>query len=412
MDMFLARQPIFDRTGEVAGYELLYRRAATSQSAGSADRDLMARQVLVNAFLGVGIERITEGRPAFINVTREMLLSGAIDLLDPALIVVEVLEGIQPDRQIVEACAALVDRGYRLALDDFTFSHHVEPLLLLADVVKVDVLQHPGAELEQLVRQIQPFGLQLLAEKVEHREAKDQCVRLGFELFQGYLFSRPQTIANRDLSVEQLRAIGLMKTVRDMELTDHELVREFEADVSLSYKLLRMVNSASVGARGVRSIPHAVRLLGREAIYRWLILLVASSGSRGVADPEILNASLLRARLCELLAHAGRRPLASGSLYLAGLLSVLDILLGMPMEELVTRMDLAPEVQAALVGRRGPYGTVLALVEAYDNARWQEVTERAAELDISTTDLSTYYLESIAWARERTPTPELLEESA
>lgn len=402
MEVFVARQPIFDRAERVAGYELLFRSSLMSSQAPRAPHYDMSSRLIVDTFLGIGLSRVTAGLPAYINCTRELLLSGALELLDPRQVVLEVLETTEIDDELVAACEHLAASGYRLALDDFVFRSEWEPLLRLAEVIKVDVLTHTGEALEELVDRLRSCNAYLLAEKVETREGYETCRRLGFDLFQGYHFSRPEMLSRRDLDVTQLKVLRLLNSVRDLAAPDATLEETFRSDVSLSYKLLRMANSAAVGANGIQSIGHAIRLLGRESLYRWLaLMLVSSSRKRSGIDNELVYTILVRARMCELIGETTGQSARMGSLFLVGLFSQLDTLLGLEMEEALAHLVLSAEVREALIERSGPLAPVLELALAYEAGEWDRVQEFASEVGIRTTELPHQYLRAMAWAGEQ-----------
>jgi EAL and modified HD-GYP domain-containing signal transduction protein len=396
MSTLFTRQPIFDALDQVMGFELLCR------GTDIAAEDATAQRVIVDALLGVGLNRLTDGHPAFVSVTRELLLGDAIRLLDPLAVVLQLHESVDADAAVIAACESLAGTGYRFALDHFTWVETREPLLRLAHVVKLDVLQHDAAGLAALVGQLRPRGVQLLAEKVESRAVHQTCLELGFELFQGYLFSRPETVEKHDLDVEHVRTLELMNLVRDMNTKDAKIEEVLRTDLALSYRILRIVNSVAVGGSGVRSIGHAVRMLGRETLYRWLSLLLVPGQTASGVQHELVNATLLRARFCELLGDAGRRPLAGGTLFLIGLLSSLESFYGLDIEQMVGQLDLAPEVTGALLSRRGPFGAALGLVAAYEEGQWADVAERCEDLGIDDADLTNLYLDALTWAHERT----------
>ncbi len=396
--VFVARQPIFDATNHVHGYELLYRGSATADTAGEGSdgslAEAMAPGVVVDVLLGMGLGDLTGGRPAYLNVTRPMIVDGAVELFDPKQVVVEVLEDVRPDEETIPALERIAGLGYRIALDDFVVHPDSEPFLLLASVVKVDLLQHTPDQLEALVDRVRPYGAALLAEKVEDEAAHQAALDLGFEYFQGYHFSRPQTLARRDLTVEQMNVMRLLNLVNDPETSDPEVERVFRGDVSLSYKLLRMVNSAAMGGRGIVSIGHALRLLGRQSLHRWLALMLASGASHGPRG-ELAQSALLRAGMCERIALGSGHSGAAPALYMTGLFSRLDALLGAPMADLLDRIDLRPEVYQALTARRGPLAPVLALVEAYEGGHWLEVPGLVKSAHATSLDLREVYLDAL-----------------
>lgn len=406
MDVFLARQPIFGLQGEVTAYELLYRRTAMSRYADGDDSNRMSLDVVIQSFLEVGLDRITLGSQGFINFGREMLLEGCYDLLDPDSIVVELLEDVAADDEVIAACANLVDSGYRLALDDFIFGGPQEVLLQYADIVKVDVLTRSPEEIGRAIEPLRKRSVKLLAEKVETAEMHEQCKKLGFELFQGYFYARPELLANRGVSVEQASMINLMNLLGDESASDQDVEEGFRRDASLSYKLLRMLNTAAHGGRGIESIKYAIRLLGRGSLQRWISLLLASSfAGRGGTDAELVNTAVLRGRFCEQLGMSAGKIGNADTLFLIGLFSLMDSLLRTPMEEVLSRVDLAHQVRQALILREGPYADYLKLVEAYEAGEFEKVTQLAPRVGLSTVEIPAIYLRSADWAREQVVRP-------
>jgi len=399
MQILIARQPIFDLQQRIAGYELFYRGGGAANAA-VGDAYEMAQHVVANAFLGVGLDRLTEGNPAFLKVTPEMLLNGSVELLDAAR-VVPVIDSSDVEPEVVEVCDALVKRGYRLVVDNPVVTTAVRPLLERAALAKIDVLDRSVEELTLLVEQLRPFRLRLIAAGVENATLRDACVRLGFELFQGYRFNEPEIIAQKDLAVDTLNTFRLMKEIRNPNNSDAAVEEGFRRDVALSYKLLRIVNSAAMGGREIQSIGQAIRLLGRDALNRWLALLLVSSAPEGRVKEETAFASLLRGRVCEVLAPAIGRRDAAGTLFIVGMFSLLPLLLGTSMQTVIAQMNFSGEANDALLRRSGTLGQVLALVEAYETARWDEVAEHCAALRIDESELTDLYLDALPWARER-----------
>lgn len=401
MEVFVTRQPIFDLYDRIAGYELLYRATPGAAQAPPTVSAEMSNRVILDAFLGIGLQRVTDGRPAFINCTRELLLSGNVEILDVRHVVIEVLESIEPDEQVVAACEHLASLGYRIALDDFAFEPEWEPLVRIAYVVKVDVLQWSYEELAARVAPLRGRDVLLLAEKVESSNVRRQCVELGFDLFQGYHFSQPELVTQRDLSVDEMRILELLNLMRDLNIPDAKIEDRVRADLSVSYKLIRMAHSAAIGGTGVQSVGHAIRLLGRDRLYRWLAMLMLSTiGDRRGIDEERVSTALLRARFCELIGQRTGNRRAAGALFLTGLFSLLDAIMGVPMEDILEHMDLEPSIRHALLDRSGVYGAVLATVEAYQFARWDELPRLASAIPVAPNDLARMYLESLDWCRK------------
>lgn len=402
LDIALARQPIFDTEDRLVAYELLYRESSRAECAAGADSTRMSRDTITRTVLGMGLARVTGGRTAYVNVDRQMLLDGSVYVLDPRQVVLELLETVRCDDETLPACAALVDAGYTLALDDFVYDPTYEPLLRLAAIVKIDVLGRPDHELRAAVARVRPFDVRCLAERVETAAVRARCATLGFELFQGYFYARPELIAGREVPVQQASVIRVLNALRDPDTSDAQVEAIFRGDLSLTYKLLRIVNSAGTGRTGVDSIGHGIRLVGRAALHRWLgLLLVSSFATANGVGAEVVATAMLRARFCELLAEAAGRRRDGGALFMAGLFSLLDALMRVPMPDVVARLDLAPELRQALLVREGPYADLLRLAEAYEAGAWAQVAEGAAAPSLSSVALPELYAQAVEWTYER-----------
>jgi c-di-GMP phosphodiesterase len=403
-DIFVARQPIFDARRNVVAYELLYRSNGDVDAAGDFDASTMSSAVLVNGVVGMGLASLTDGQRAFINLSEEMLLEGAAELLDSSSVVIEVLETVRPTPEVIAACRKLADLGYSLALDDFVYDDAYLPLLEVADIVKVDVLES-GDDLDSTAARLHDFDVTLLAEKVENAEVHARCVDLGFELFQGFHYFRPETVSKKDIASQSVSIIRLMNLLQDANATDARIEEAFKSDPSLTYKLLRIVNSASVGGRGVQSIAHGLRLLGRDPLYRWLCLLLMAAGSGGgEMRIELIKDALLRARMAEAVGDLIRRSRdranvpSAGSMFLIGLFSRIDHLLGVSVEDILADLDVAPAVREALVERTGVAGTILGAVEAYSEADWDGAEREVARMGGDKLALPELYLDAVSWA--------------
>ncbi len=411
-DVFVGRQPIFDESDRLFAYELLYRSGATATAAYGASIDQMCTDTVLHTLMTIGIGPLTGGTLAFVNLTRDFLLGRLYELFEPSTVMIELLETVEPDEEVVRACERLVSQGYSLALDDFVNRPGYEPLLKLASVVKIDVLGQSEAELKRAADELRPYGVRLLAERVETSEVRDVCRRLGYTLFQGYFYSRPQIVSHRELGVEHSTLVRLMNLVDEPATADADIEQAFKGDPSLSYKLLRIANSAAFSGREVSSIGFALRMVGRKPLHRWLTLLfVSSMAARSGISRELVLAALARGRLSELIGERGAqarglRPgmVATGPLFLTGLFSLLDVLLRMPMDGVLSRMSIASDVKAALLTRSGPYAATLALVEAQERGDWDAVADASAAIGIAAQAVSADYTEALGWARDRLAT--------
>jgi len=394
MQILVARQPVFDRREQLYGYDLVLRRP------GAMPDEPLPEQLVADTFLGIGIDQVADGRRAFVGVDRDMLIGGAVRLLPADRVVLQLDDLVRADAELIEVCNKLVWSGYQFSVTSADPGSLSEELLTLAEIVKVDVASTDPAALPALADWLRSFHVRLLAKHVRHRAERTVCTDLGFELFEGYKFTAPETLTRRDLPIEHVLTFRLLKMVRDHKSMDGEIEDLLRRDVALSYKLLRMVNSAAVGGRDIWSIGHALRLLGRDQVARWLGLLLVTDGTRDGVRAELMNLSLVRARMCELLADASGVPRARGPLFLVGMLSVLDQLLETPMDVLADSMELAPDVRNALLTRQDFYGDVLGLVEAYEQGWWDQVDGLSASVGVSPVALSPMYLDALAWASE------------
>lgn len=360
----------------------------------------LPEQLVADTFLGIGIDQVADGRRVFVAVDRDMLLGGAARLLPSDRVVLQIDANAHADGELLEACNRFVWSGYQFCVAAHEPGGLSEELLRLAEIVKVDLAATEAGALPPLTDWLRSFHVRLLAMHVRHRTERQACTQLGFELFEGYRFTAPETLTRRDLPIEHVQTFRLLKMVRDPGTNDASIEEVLRRDVALSYKLLRMVNSAAFGGRDIWSIGHALRLLGRDQIARWLGLLLVTDGMRDGVRGELMNLSLVRARMCEALADASGIPRARGPLFLVGMLSVLDQLLETPMATLADSMELAPDVRLALLHRQDFYGDALALVEAYEQGWWDDVDRLSASLGVSPIALAPMYLDALAWASE------------
>lgn len=392
VDTYFARQPILDRRRNVCAYEVLYRGGPNSTTAGFVDGHAATAQVLASAFNDIDLPDLLAGRPGFVNLPREALIERALLAFPPTKVAAEVLEGIDIDAELIAAIRELRSLGYRVALDDFTLRDGRNSLLPLADVVKVDLQLLEAGELRHTASVLRSMGVTMLAEKVETSAEFDQCARLGFELFQGYFFARPELVSGRRLDEGRGRLVGLLAELHRPDITIDDVARQVESHPSLSFQMLRLLNSASLGlARSVESIREAVIMLGTRKITELASVLVLASHDH--KPRELLTLGLSRARMCEVIGEKLGRP-DSDSFFTVGIFSVLDALADRPMEDVVQALPLSTDVVEALVDRSGLKGQVLTAAIAYERAEWDDLPA----MGIPAADVSAAYLESIDWA--------------
>jgi EAL and modified HD-GYP domain-containing signal transduction protein len=398
LEHFIARQPIFDTRRRVYAYELLFRSGLDNYF-DSDDHDQAAASVIANSNLLFNLSEMTGNTKAFINCTRRVLLEDLMTTLPRQQAVVEVLEDVEPDAELIEACRRLKKQGYTLALDDFVYHQNYEPLLDIADIIKVDFLLSDVDEQERLARVMIPRGIKMLAEKVETHEVYEQARAMGYQLFQGYFFAKPVIISRKDIPTNKVQFLRILKNIHAEEVDFKKLALAIQSEVSLSYKLLKLINSAAFALRHkVTSILQALSLLGLREIRSWVSLLSISS----MADDkpaELVVSSLLRARLCEQLAQPCKMGDRQSDLFLMGLFSLLDVIMSRPIEEILEEITLEEDLLEALTGQPGPMRNILDLVIAMEKGQWEQVSALAAELDIDEKLLPALYLDAVKWSQ-------------
>ena len=396
IDVFVARQPIFRKNRHVYGYELLYRSSTENVFDGTA-ADVATARVIVNAFLTIGAEQLLNGKPAFINFDATLLTLAYSALLPPASAVIEILEQIDPTPEVLAACKALKGRGYKLALDDFTSAGDIGPWLEVVDIVKVDFRATNDLMRRQLVKTCKARTIQTLAEKLETQAEFDQAVGQGYDYYQGYFFAKPTIVRGRSIPDAKLSLLQLLREVSQEEVNFDHVEKVLQRDVSLVYKLLRYVNSPLFAWQGnIKSVRHAMTLLGQEELRKWVCLLLIS-GLGSDAVPELLVKCLVRARFAELLApKMGSRKATA---FLLGLLSHLDALLGCPMEEAVAGLNLDQALANALHGRSTDnLGHLHTLLDVYENADRIRLHAIAEEYHLKAADVRDAYFSAVSWA--------------
>jgi EAL and modified HD-GYP domain-containing signal transduction protein len=392
-EVFVARQPIFTRDLQVAGYELLFRGSDSSEAL-VADPEGATAAVLLNTFTEIGLERIVGPYPAWVNVSRAFVVNGLAGSLPPAVVGLEILEDELLDDRMVGALIDLKRQGYRLALDDFEFSRsrpRPEPLLAIVDVVKLDIVALGREGITQEVAQLRPYGVTLLAEKVESHEDYAFCLAAGCDLFQGFFFCQPELLRDRGIVANRASMLRVVAALQDPSVQLTRLEQLIGRDVGLSFRLLRYINSAFFGLRfEISSIGQALALLGVENLKRWATLTVLASIDG--KPPELTVTALIRARFCELAGEQVESA-SSGELFTLGLFSVIDALMDAPIQQVVAMIPFPQEMREALVHRSGEMGALLDCVNALETGNF----DRAQSLVRGAGDL---YLEALVWAND------------
>jgi EAL and modified HD-GYP domain-containing signal transduction protein len=390
MSQFMVgRQPIFDAKSRVHGYELLFRGPDSQRP----DGDAMTADVLVHSILDVGLDALVGDKLAFVNATKAFLVGEQELVLPPSQTVVEILADAPRDPETLAGCQRLAQEGYTLALDNYRPKEDHDPFLDLASIVKLDVLAVPPAQLSEAFRHCSSFGVQLIAEKVETRQQLEACQRLGFDLYQGYLLSRPEVVEGHELSSNRLTCLRIIDKLCDPRTSAAEVESIVRTDAVLSYQFLRAAGAGAAWGffRRLSSVREAVVLLGERRI-RALVMLILLNGAHDGSD-EQLNIAMTRARMAELLAME-TEPRLAGPAFTVGLVSALDLLLRAPLPTIVESMSLGTDLEEALLWHTGKLGDFLADVLSWElGAAGFELRSGAHPSEVEQC-----YLQALAWA--------------
>jgi EAL and modified HD-GYP domain-containing signal transduction protein len=369
--IFVARQAIYDRDQRVFAYELLYR-AGLDNRAEFPDALSATTQVLLNTFMEIGLDNLAGRSRVFVNLPQGFFTDLPPIPFERDRIVLELLEDLEVNDALCRAVAKLKAEGFTLAIDDYLFESKWEPLMRHVDIIKVEIPGLSEAQLRQRVGPLKQKGLTLLAEKIETQAVYDLCRELGFDLFQGFFFSRPNIVQGKTLDDNQMVVLRLLEKLNDPSASLEEIDQQISQDAALSYKVLRYVNSAAMGLpRKIDSIRRALVVMGLQKIRVWASLM-AMSGVKGKSS-EVIILALIRARMCEALARESR-SLGPDTAFTIGLFSMLDVLLDQPLEEILAKLPLAEEVLAALLQQQGPGGALLRCAIGHEQHDWPNMS--------------------------------------
>ncbi|GLC89851.1 EAL and HDOD domain-containing protein [Lysinibacillus piscis] len=407
MEVFIGRQPIFNLNEQIVAYELLYRNK-NMNAFPMVDSDAATLEVLVNAFVSIGIEEITKGKPAFINFTENLLMSSINEYLNPAHVVIEILEDVPITPKLVARVVELKAFGYKIALDDFVLEEHVQvydELFAHIDYIKVDFLATSltaRLEIENKVKTKFPH-IKLLAEKVETRTQFNVAKHSGYELFQGYFFEKPQILKATEIPANTLQYLHIISLLKEDEPNIQLLADNIERDISLTYKLLQMVNRDNRQSKSkVRSVKQAIILLGIPNLQRWIYLLAMreiDTNMDSEAFKEVMITSLFRAKVCEKLAKRAYKKNYS-EYFLVGMFSLIDTLLQRPLDMILKQLPFSANVIDTILGHQTEMTPYLEFSMALKKLEWENINRLAAQIDVDVYTADVLYGEAMEWAEK------------
>ncbi len=397
MDVCMARQPILNRNQKTVGYELLFRDGIKNIFP-DINGDTATLRLLTNSFLNIGINRISMGKMTFINFTRGLLINKIPEMFHKKSIIIEVLEDVEADDEVVKACTELVEKGYKLALDDFIYKDSLKPLIALATIIKFDLTASSFKEIETILPILKEYKLKFLMEKVETNEEFSRAKDMGFSYFQGYFFSKPEIIKGKQISSDKVNLLQIISEANKEDCSIEKLEQLLSVNLSITHKMFRYINSAYFKRRQeISTIRHALVFLGLKNIKQFISLVVSVELGQGKPD-ELVRTSIIRAKFCELIAIETGKDALSLELFLLGLFSLIDALLNTEMTIIMKHLPVSKKLKSALINGKGEFADYLKLILAYEAGDWDLVSKISCKIKISEKKLSQHYLEALGWA--------------
>jgi len=394
---YIGRQPIMDLKQNITGYELFFRHSADAQEAVFEDDLKACSNVLMNTIGDMDMQWLLGNKLAFINVSSAMLESDFLELMPAKKTVFEILRSVEPTHDLLTRCKALRHEGYQFALDNPHLNAYSEAFLPYASYVKIDIQSTSSADAEKLFKHYTLNNAQLIVEKVETAEQFAECKKIGFKHFQGFYFAKPETFATKVVNASFDSVLTILNAVSNDDSEISEIEAGFKRDAALSFKLLRYINSVGFGLScEIQSINHAITILGRKQLYRWLTLLMVTAGENST-PPALMKTSITRGRLTELLGESYFEKKDRENLFILGVFSLLDVILQTPMEQALEKIQLPESVSSALLHRTGIYGPFLQLTEACEEADSKKIIELANLLQFDAKKVNECHIAALAW---------------
>lgn len=392
-EIYIARQPIYNRQLDLVAYELLYRDVEYQRFGRSVLNPHTSTELLINTFMEFGLENIVGSNPAFIRMTRDYLQDEQRIPMTPEQVVLEVSVKEPPDETLITGLERIAAAGYDIALDDFVYNPKLLPLLQTVTIVKLDLLALGREKLAEQVELCRLHDLTMMVKKVETHEELEYCKELGCDWFQGFFFCKPQMVSGTSRPANRAVLLGILNKLHSEDTDMDQLEKVIVQDVTLAYKLLRYLNSATYAfRREINSVRDALMLIGTEQVKRWANLLLITS-YQSDKPQELIITAMVRGRMCELLAERTHQRIDSGQAFTVGLFSTLDALMDMPMNELMDSLTFSASIKLALSEREGQLGHLLKQVLHYEKGEWSELAING----LSSADYAMAYLGAVQW---------------
>ncbi len=399
MEVFLGRQPIFDQKENTCAYELLFRSTKENVYTGK-DAVTSTSHVLSTAFTSFNIKEVVGGKKAFVNFPDKLLIQGMPKIFPREILVIEVLEDVTPSPEVKESLREFKREGYLIALDDFVYDASLSEFVKLADIIKVDFREFKGEARGAIIDEMLTINpnLKFLAEKVETKEEFEEAKKFGYKYFQGYFFEKPTIISTKDVPAYKLTYLRLLNEIRKEDIDFDELENIVKTDASLPYKLLRYINSVHFGLREeIKSIKQALVLLGIDGVRKWLTIVIVGNLTEDKPQELAVN-SVVRGRFCELIGEYVKKDVPKSELFLLGLFSMIDIIVGKPKEDLLKEVHIPEEIKDALLGKENTFSDILNLAIACEKVEDEKMSYYSTKLNVNKELINELYWEALRWA--------------
>lgn len=397
MDIFVARQPIFNRDNEIIAYELLYRNSLKNFFDESVNSSKATAILITNSYINIGMENLIEDKIGFINFDQTLINNEIPKLLNKDKVVIEVLETVIPDRKIMSNLINLKREGYTLALDDFTLEYQYMKTVPLYDIIKVDFIQTGLSGAEEIIKRFSNGKNKFLAEKVETAEEYNKAYELGYDYFQGYFFSKPQVVKSKSTSGIKYQYLRIKEEMQKEEPDFGEIERIIESDVDMSYKILKLVNTFSLTSE-VSSIRHAISILGLKEIDKWLNFIMLQNFTKEKPS-ELVKMSVIRSKFAELIAMNSNKRNQRYQASLIGLFSLIDAILGKTKEKVLSEIPMTEDVKKAIMlDKSSTLYPIMDIILSYEEAKWDKIDEISKEIQLDVNKVPELYLQAIKWA--------------